>query len=120
MKVEEFIDLIHSRGFENTYNLLYMPISAKSQGRASTTLKNLGYVFLDFSKLESAEAFAKDFNDFRFPGRLSKKPCTTRPAHCQGFEENMQMYTSAKSAGWLGTVGEDGLIECVLLRVLSC
>jgi hypothetical protein len=112
MKMEEFGDLIHSYGIANSYDLLYIPISAKCQGKPSG-IKNLGYAFVNFRKPEGAEAFAENFKGFRFPRRQARKHCTARPAHCQGFEENMQMYNSGKAPGWLGIVGEDGVMKCV-------
>lgn len=108
MKIEEFIDILHSRGFANTYDLLYMPFSTKPQGR----VKNLGYMFVNFKKPEGAEAFTENFKDFRFPARMTRKLCTARPARCQGLEENMKMHNSGKGPrGWLGTVGEEGLTQ---------
>ena len=61
MQIKKFVDVIHAHGFANTYDLLYMPISSKPRG---TTVKNLGYMFMNFRKPEGAEAFAKQINDF--------------------------------------------------------
>ena len=110
MSIEQLIEFLHSHGFANTYDLLYMPGSTKSQGQ----IKNSGYMFVNFRKPEGAEAFAETFKDFRFPARRSWKPCKPTPSRCQGFEENMKMHTSGKGpGGWLGTFGEQGLTQWV-------
>jgi hypothetical protein len=108
MKIEKIIDILHSRGFANTYDFLYMPASTKCKKQ----IKNLGYMFVNFRKPEDAEAFAESFKGFRFPARRSLKPCNPTPSRCQGFEENMKMHTSGKGpGGWLCTFGGQGLTQ---------
>jgi hypothetical protein len=103
LEKERFMDVMHEQGFSNNCDMIYMPMSK------SLHPKSLGYLFVNFKKQETAEAFTQLFDNLSLP--FSKKPCAIRRAHCQGLEANMEMHVSNKSTGWLCTVGHNGLME---------
>lgn len=84
IKLRSIIGLFNSHGFENSYDLVYMPFGGK---------KNQGYVFVNFKDPEGALAFAQAFDGFQFPNFTSQRRTFTKPAACQGFEANMRLHT---------------------------
>ena len=111
MKREELIGVIHSLGFANTYDLLYIP-TCKVPQNADHVGRTLGYAFVNFRKPEVAEAFAQEIEGFRFP-RCASKKCKARGARIQGFEKNLEMHMTGASQGWLGTASDEGLMTWV-------
>eukprot|EP00448_Togula_jolla_P040573 CAMPEP_0170641312 /NCGR_PEP_ID=MMETSP0224-20130122/40692_1 /TAXON_ID=285029 /ORGANISM="Togula jolla, Strain CCCM 725" /LENGTH=180 /DNA_ID=CAMNT_0010971879 /DNA_START=117 /DNA_END=656 /DNA_ORIENTATION=- len=62
-------DAVDQMGFQDAYELCYVPNAARRGPRAS----NLGYAFIQFKSPEIAAAFARCFGDFRFPGARASK-----------------------------------------------
>jgi hypothetical protein len=83
---------INNFGFENTYDLLYMPLSKGRQARTA---------FVNFKKPEFATAFAQAFKDFRFPDVKWDKLGYTAPARVQGYKAHIDLHTSKPNANIL-------------------
>jgi len=83
---QKVLDALKAKGFEGTYNFVYLP-----KGR-STHQGNIGYGFVDFKTMEDAERFQEAFEGFSFPGSLSEKRCTVKPASKQGYNALIKKY----------------------------
>lgn len=105
--INQIIDAINVHGFENTYDLVYMP--AHKASRVVNHFQNVGYAFVNFKQPEYACGFMQAFQNYRFPNCLSKKLSYARPAHHQGFQANMDMHLKQRRASGcrLITFGDD-------------
>jgi len=103
--VDQIIEAINMTGFENTYNLLYVP------AKRPRISQNLGYAFVNFKTPEHAASFGQAFQNFCFPSSLSTKLCHTKPACHQGYQENLSRYTKHSAVGCLVTFDDGTLIE---------
>jgi len=91
---DDVIEAIHSTGFADTYDFVYVPCGR----RAATRIGNMGYAFVNFKSCQHAEDFAVGFDNFRFPGTHSSKTCTVKYAHMQGFNA-LNAAANARPAG---------------------
>lgn len=89
---DKFVNLINAHGFDNTYDLIYMPRSKGSHAKC---------VFINFVRPEFATTFAQYFNDFRFPNNRTGKRSYTRPALYQGYQSQFDMHANRPKSGTL-------------------
>mmetsp|Transcript_99119 Transcript_99119/g.175656 ORF Transcript_99119/g.175656 Transcript_99119/m.175656 type:complete len:154 (-) Transcript_99119:69-530(-) len=85
MTLKAMMDLIDSNGFAGTYDFLHLP------GRG-TPFSNLGYAFINFFIVEMVDLFIAKFQGIPFStitGINTEKIIEIRPAHAQGFVDNM-------------------------------
>jgi hypothetical protein len=92
--VEKMVNLINAQGFDNTYDLIYMPRSKGSHQKC---------VFINFIRPEFATTFAEHFADFRFPSTKSERRSYTRPALYQGYQTQFEMHANRPKSGTLLT-----------------
>jgi len=88
--IAEMIDAIHSLGFANTFNFVYMPW--KGSHSDTDSIRNMGYAFVNFETAEDALLFGHAFKNYRFPSGSAEKSSYTVPASCQGYTENMERF----------------------------
>lgn len=86
--IEEVVTAVHSLGFENTYDFLYVPGATCCYGKAGVS-RNLGYAFVNFLTAEVARHFVIAFDGFSFGGRYSSKKGVAKIARVQGLENNL-------------------------------
>lgn len=94
--IERLVHVINGLGFHGTYDFVYMPAS---KGRSHNDSNNIGYAFVNFKEPRFATAFLEVFQNYTFPMQSpsgAKLTCT-KPAHCQGYHENLQKH--AKHVG---------------------
>lgn len=84
---EKLMEVVHSLGFEGTYDFLYVPTGGRS-GRSRSV--NLGYGFINFTRSSDCLRFALLFDGHRFEGTHGRNPCTVRPAETQGLFNNIR------------------------------
>jgi hypothetical protein len=109
IKVHSIIDAINSLGFGEAFDMIYMPVNYRTQrGKASNFS---GYAFVNFKKSEDAAKFSKEFYNFRFPTRTSKKRPYIKPAATQGFEANIKKHNAQRSSGCLVTCNANGSLD---------
>jgi hypothetical protein len=94
--INQIIDAINVHGFENSYDLVYMP--AHKASRVVNHFQNVGYAFVNFKRPEYASGFIQAFQNYSFPNCLSKKLSYARPAHHQGFQANLDMHLKQRRA----------------------
>mmetsp|Transcript_78715 Transcript_78715/g.137531 ORF Transcript_78715/g.137531 Transcript_78715/m.137531 type:complete len:141 (+) Transcript_78715:26-448(+) len=83
--LQALMNVIDYNGFAGSYNFLHLP------GRG-TPFSNLGYAFINFYHSVMADFFVETFQGVAFStitGLDSEKVIQIRPAHAQGFSENM-------------------------------
>lgn len=103
--IQQLMDAIHAQGFAGTYDLIYMP---PQKGRHTPKhSQNMGYAFVNFKQPEYATAFARVFQNFRFPSCYSTKLSYTKPARCQGYEANAEMHAKHRISGCLVTFRDE-------------
>jgi hypothetical protein len=76
---------IESKGFGDSCDFLHVP----QRYRHSQSLTNLGYAFVNFTRIDVAEKFAEAFTGFQFPGKQSRKRCEVKHAHHQGYNASI-------------------------------
>jgi len=91
---DQFAEVLTELGFERKYDLLNMPTDSRTEKTGSS---NLGYVFVNFLDPESAEAFQKAIEGYKFEGTSSAKACTSQPAHVQGFRNTLDHLQQSKT-----------------------
>lgn len=92
---DTLLEVVESLGFKDKYDFLYLPIGGRPS--SSGAVSNLGYGFINFLLPEYAEEFSQAFLDYRFKGTSSTKVCAARPAHVQGFYNNVERLSSTSS-----------------------
>jgi hypothetical protein len=95
--VDKFVNLINAHGFNNTYDLIYMPRSKGSHAKCA---------FINFVRPEFATTFAQYVNDFRFPNSKTGRHSYTRPAFYQGYQSQFDMHANRSKSGTLLTFAE--------------
>lgn len=106
LEIHKVIAVINEQGFENAYDMVYMPAR---DGTGPEIFRNLGYAFVNFKTTEDAARFTSTFHNLRCS--LSKKLVHIRPALLQGFHANMQMHSSKDGPGSLLTFREEELAD---------
>lgn len=91
---DQFAAVLSELGFERKYDLLNVPTDSRTQ---KTGPSNLGYAFVNFLDPESAEAFQKAIEGYKFEGTSSAKACTSQPAHVQGFRNTLNHLQQSKA-----------------------
>mmetsp|Transcript_109456 Transcript_109456/g.305078 ORF Transcript_109456/g.305078 Transcript_109456/m.305078 type:complete len:229 (-) Transcript_109456:212-898(-) len=91
---DQFAEVLTELGFERKYDLLNLPTDSRTQ---KTGPSNLGYAFVNFLDPESAEAFQKAIEGYKFEGTSSAKACTSQPAHVQGFRNTLDHLQQSKT-----------------------
>jgi hypothetical protein len=111
---EQLAEAIDSVGFKDKYDFLYLP----SGGRSSKSGANLGYGFINFVDPSCIDAFTEEFESFKFHRTSSQKVCTVKPAHVQGFENNMRSFCQGNSSRCpiLSTSGSTSATEPLVRR----
>jgi hypothetical protein len=99
--IRKVIDAINNHGFSGTYDMVYMP--PQKGFRRPKHSQNMGYAFVNFKLPEYALAFGQAFQNFTFPHCASSKLSYCKPAHCQGYERNVEMHSKQRSSGCLLT-----------------
>lgn len=99
--IQQVIDAINSHGFTGTYDLVYMP--PQKGFRRPKQSQNMGYAFVNFKRPEYASAFEHIFKNFSFPNCSSQKKSYAKPAHCQGYNENLEIHSKLRLSGCLLT-----------------
>lgn len=99
--IGEVIEAINKHGFNNTYNLVYMPISIP-RGRR-TRNQTMKAAFVNFRHPGYAAAFERVFCKTALPRTKSSKNMWAKPAHCQGYEANMKISSTHPCPGDLLT-----------------
>jgi hypothetical protein len=108
--IEQLVGAIDGVGFANTYNLVYMP----SKRPMYSQNVNMGYAFVNFKTVEFAAAFSETFQNFNFPGSLSKKMSYAKAARYQGYQVNLDRYLKQYVVGCLLVFDEKSQVEvCV-------
>merc|ERR1712048_1418425 len=83
---KQLLDLIDKKGFEQCYDLVYIPVDFKRGF-------GLGYAFINFVSTEKAERFMQHFNGFSKWSRKSSKICEVSWSGAeQGLEDNIRRY----------------------------
>jgi hypothetical protein len=92
---DKLIQAIDSFGFAGLYDFVYIPSrSTKKHGKSRQG--NVGYGFVNFRRSEDAADFAATFSGYKFPGILSGRQLTVRPAACQGYAANLTLHSDKK------------------------
>jgi len=94
VSLEKLIAAIDELGFEGTYDVVCMPCSRWTRPKARPCQ---GYAFVNFKRSESVEPFASAFRDYAFPVSGPPKPCSTKVAACQGYENTLTMHKKKQS-----------------------
>lgn len=95
--IQQIVDVIDSMGFAGTYDFVYMP--PQKQFQCSRQSNNMGYAFVNFKTPVDAAAFWRVSQYFVFPQSSSKKVSYTKPAHCQGYDANVDMHEKKSHTG---------------------
>merc|ERR1711998_768910 len=77
------LNVIHKFGFKGTFDFLYVPSDF-------ATRVNVGYCFVNFTKPEYAQLFAKVFHRMHLNGFKSKKLVQISLGTTQGFDANIK------------------------------
>eukprot|EP00929_Paragymnodinium_shiwhaense_P098705 TRINITY_DN60194_c0_g1_i1.p1 TRINITY_DN60194_c0_g1~~TRINITY_DN60194_c0_g1_i1.p1 ORF type:complete len:284 (+),score=67.60 TRINITY_DN60194_c0_g1_i1:141-992(+) len=80
LKMAELRQAIDSLGFAGEYEYIHVPTGGHSRKKTSTSL---GYGFIKFFEVQTAEVFAQAFEGFVFARSLSKKKCTVKAAYAE-------------------------------------
>jgi len=83
--VDEILDAINNEGFQNTYDFVYVP-------NRKELSQNMGYAFVNFKLPESASAFMKAFQDYKFLASETTKLSYAKPAQTQGYRRNLKLH----------------------------
>ncbi|CAE7217140.1 ML5 [Symbiodinium necroappetens] len=75
----EVLRAVDSLGFKGMYNFFYLPMNRRHR-------QGIGYAFINFRVLGTAEHFKEAICGYRFPGRRSTKQVEVAPAKLQGLE----------------------------------
>jgi hypothetical protein len=76
---EALMSLIDDAGLEGKYNFFYLPIDGKKSA-------NLGYAFINFVDVQSAEHCTASFKGVPLAPYRSAKTCALSPASIQGLD----------------------------------
>lgn len=87
---EELLAELMDRGFQDTFDMLYLPMDFKSH-------RNMGYCFVNFVRPEVARRFADAFNGVVLPRYKSKKVLEVTRAFTQGLKANLEAYQKKDS-----------------------
>eukprot|EP00746_Dinoflagellata_sp_MGD_P139931 gnl/MRDRNA2_/MRDRNA2_73275_c0_seq1.p1 gnl/MRDRNA2_/MRDRNA2_73275_c0~~gnl/MRDRNA2_/MRDRNA2_73275_c0_seq1.p1 ORF type:complete len:415 (+),score=64.22 gnl/MRDRNA2_/MRDRNA2_73275_c0_seq1:67-1311(+) len=74
----ELMSIIDGMGFGNTYDFFYLPMDSRKNA-------NLGYAFINFWDVQSAEYCASAFKGVQLAPYRSPKTCRVTPASIQGL-----------------------------------
>jgi len=85
--INDVIATLHLLGFENTYNMVYIPY--KCPGKR---IVNKAYFFINFRATEHAAAFIAVADQATFSSSRSMKICVAAPAQCQGLLPNLWLH----------------------------
>jgi hypothetical protein len=99
--IQEVVDMINDLGFYGKYDLVYVPAQRGSHKPKPRRIINMGYAFVNFLKPDDAVSFVQAADNCSFPKTRSKKMSYAKPAHCQGFDENLAMHTKQRSGSLL-------------------
>ena len=75
----EVLRAVDSLGFKGMYNFFYLPMNRRHR-------QGIGYAFINFRVLGTAEHFKNAICGYRFPGRRSTKQVEVARAKLQGLE----------------------------------
>lgn len=78
----DLVKALEAYDFADSYNFIHLP---KGKSRRYRRYGNIGYTFIGFNTPDTADKFAKAFDDFQFPGMRSVKKCKVKLAHMAGF-----------------------------------
>mmetsp|Transcript_2904 Transcript_2904/g.5193 ORF Transcript_2904/g.5193 Transcript_2904/m.5193 type:complete len:349 (+) Transcript_2904:58-1104(+) len=87
---EELLVELMDRGFQDTFDMLYLPMDFKSH-------RNMGYCFLNFVRPENARRCKDVFNGVQLPRYKSSKVLEVSRAFVQGLKANLQAYQKKDS-----------------------
>mmetsp|Transcript_70874 Transcript_70874/g.196901 ORF Transcript_70874/g.196901 Transcript_70874/m.196901 type:complete len:348 (-) Transcript_70874:140-1183(-) len=86
---ELLLELINEHGFENCYDLVYLPVDFKSE-------VGLGYAFINLTTSQEAERFRWHFQGFRNWSVLSEKVCEVSWSDVlQGIGSHVERYRNS-------------------------
>jgi hypothetical protein len=92
LTAESLISIIDDAGFKGKYNFFYLPTDSKKNA-------NLGYCFINFIDVQSAEHSVDTFKGVRLLPSRSPKTCSVSPASIQGLTKLSQHFKhTAKGA----------------------
>lgn len=92
--ISELVDVMHMYGFVDTYDFLYMPARRTKRSQENGRTGNVGYAFVNFRTPEYAADFLRVFRNVPFPNSSSPKLPYAKPAYLQGYEANMELYST--------------------------
>lgn len=94
----DLMSLIDDAGLKGQYDFFYLPKDAKKSA-------NLGYAFINFVDVQSAEHCTTAFQGIRLAPLRSPKTCSLVPASIQGFANLSEHFkTAAAGRGWTGPI----------------
>jgi hypothetical protein len=108
--IEQILGAIDGVGFSNTYNLVYVPYKRPKKGCSQNV--NMGYAFVNFITPEKATSFTRTFQNFAFPGSVSKKLSYAKAARSQGYQVNLErLLTDCTVTGCLLVSDEEAQVD---------
>lgn len=94
----DLMSLIDDAGLKGQYDFFYLPKDAKKSA-------NLGYAFINFVDVQSAEHCTTAFQGIRLAPLRSPKTCSLVPASIQGLTNLSEHFKSAAAGrGWTGPI----------------
>jgi hypothetical protein len=94
MNLSELGRVISDQGFENSFDLVYLPRPKGLRTRNRSSQVNKGYAFVNFKTPELATAFAESFARLTFQSGQLEKKCYAKPAMCQGYTTNLKQFSA--------------------------
>jgi len=82
------LELLHAEGFGGLFDFVYIPVDFRSGS-------GLGYSFINFISLDSAEQFRQHFSGFNRWAVASDKVCDVTWSSLQGLEAHVERYRSS-------------------------
>jgi len=86
--INEIVEVIHSLGFENTYDMLYTPY----KNVIGKKIVNKGFALINFKSEADASAFMAKASEAIFPNSQSTKVPHASPAVTQGLSANVHAH----------------------------
>jgi hypothetical protein len=80
---DDLVEVLESKSFGGTYAFVHLPCRHSFSGNC-----NLGYAFVHFLQMESADRFALELEGYAFDQFQSTKTCTIKVADWQGHDGN--------------------------------
>lgn len=94
---ENLMSVLNDAGLKGKYDFFYLPMDVKKNA-------NLGYAFINFVNVESAESCVDKFKGIRLAPLRSLKTCSFAPATVQGLANLSEQFKYATAGNHQGPV----------------